>query len=432
LPIFKIDDDEDPLKVPEVIDLNFYENEDDPFFIYLNQALKCYENELSNLKLVFHDYGDVLKIINKRLAEDFISTRLERFLKFESPNLYLINLKNVYKKTKTLCSFISSLYPIFQESSILNEVFDPCLCGANGKEKEALDEVYDILVRKKRGKHNFILMGDPLFKDTHDGMKVFRKLMCMVNFSMERKELFVYDKETTLDICKHFTRKISEFVHICLSNFIGKDPLEAISLLSNFYLIFKKYFSNFHEVYEEVLNLFSDSLGEKIQELFEEKAKECEKEIRLIIRKQKVEDYSGGINGTPMMRKLIRYLKEKTNRVSIAMPGRNSTSFLINIFNFLYLDLYNHILKYTFDEKMSKTLLSDMRSFVEYAKGINCAEIIPNFEYLCEIAELLCVDKSDINLFLGGMFHKIPHSELKKILKCRSDYSEIRSLVHRR
>ncbi|KAF7683454.1 hypothetical protein TCON_1344 [Astathelohania contejeani] len=398
----------------KTIHLDLFENEENTFVSFLKKIKKCYKEELTNLQSIFYDYEHALDIINKRIFQDRVSNCLDSFLQFKDPILFLLNLEESVKKLKELLNFMCGIYPCINKNLIIDDVISTYVAIASKREKESISILYNSIV-KKHTKGLYYLNNKPV-DEIEDPVNA---MILIFKFSMERAKLLDYPEDEIEELTTHFISKIMNYFEMYINNYCGDDSLKLIDILCKYYLLIKKNITNINEEYFE----------KRIGELFDERIKVSQRKAKQIIKSQSIREYYTKESNSHMISKLIEFLKSETDSVCFTLKGQNGYNFIISFLNSVYLSLYKHILGFTFSLDQSRILINDMKSLLKCIMELGCIEIVGNYEYLVDIAELIGVDKENIKLYLSGIGNNIPKNELKNILKSRIDYSDIRKLI---
>ncbi|TBU03523.1 exocyst complex component protein Sec10 [Hamiltosporidium magnivora] len=428
LDLFKLKVSEYNHEIPKKIDLDFYENENNPFFIFISKIRKYYDDELSDIESIFPNHLEVIEIINKRIFQDLIQTELENFMKFEDSFLFLMNLKSSYIKVKELQKFILSIYEESIGNTLVDDIFEDYVLNAIRKEETAFEEVFQILVNKKKPKNNYILLNESIYNSNFEYKEIFAKLLCIINFFMERAEILNYSEKNIDEILTFFISKLHRLIEIVINTFSGTETLKLCNLLSYLFLIFSNFFSSFPRK-SHLSENFKSFVDDKIQEIIDTRFKISERKVKGLIKAQTMKEYYDEAVNTISIKKITCFLKDENIILNETIPGKNTKDFLTLLLDKIYICYYKHILSLKFTPKKAKILVNDIKYLQKFIKDINLIEVFENYEYFTEVCELIAVDKNDIIMFTTGMFHKIPRNELKKILKCREDYHEIKQSV---
>lgn len=405
----------------EVVNLDQHKSGPE-FFEFLDSIKSTYANELCSLDTVFFDAPNVLQQINKRIFDDILCVNLDAFLDTKDPFVFLMNLNNAYTQVRDLCSCIQSQHPSFYAAKTLDDIFSPYISLVSTKEAAAFDKVFDVLVYKKPSTTHYVLLGEKLEPD-YNNDSVFKKLLAVFGAAVERHETFHAQQQEKY--FEHFFRRMNEFVSEVETGYAEPERLSLVQTLSNYYLVLRRFCKAKKVSGFEVFNAFVES---KIQAIVETRVRASDREIKRIFSSMSFSEYSSKSGTTLCTKKIIHFLQLEYDATKKYIPGENSSRFTGALLNTVYSSFYRNMLEHTFSRNEAETLCNDARALLSFVK--RCASYAsPNFEYLLEAAQLIAVSSSDLRIFFANAFDRIPDNEAKKILKCRSDYREIRDAL---
>lgn len=406
---------------PAVLDLDFHKP-DFKFFEFLDRVRETYEKDLMGIEDIFFDASDVLLQINQRIFDDILSSNLDTFLAAKDPFVFLLNLKNAYASVKDLCEHIQSLHPVFYTVKTLDDLFSPYISLVHTKEVLAFDALFDTLVAKKESARHYVLLGERVSPEYSDE-KAFKKLLAFFDAIVERWCLFKQQGQSNYFAC--FFKRFSEFVSNVESNFGDSEKLLLVRDLSYYYLVLRRFCKN-AEVPE--FGAFETFVTERIRFNFNARCRSSEREMKDIFGAMTASEYSSRHETSLTIKKIVHFLMSEHELAQQYIPGENSARFMCTVLNYVYVWFYRKILAFTFSAHEARILCNDAKLLLDFVKK-RVPHMQPSFEYVWEVAQLIAVPQSDLRAFFSNVFEKIPDNQVKKILKCRSDYREIRDVL---
>ncbi|KAL0263915.1 UNVERIFIED_CONTAM: hypothetical protein PYX00_011246 [Menopon gallinae] len=405
----------------EVVDLDSYRS-GARFTEFLDSIRDTYEKDLCSLDAIFFDAPNILQQINKRVFDDILCVNLDAFLEKKDPVVFLMNLKSAYVQVRDLCHYIQSLHPTFYAAKALEDIFSPYISLVPTKEAAAFDKLFDTLVYKKPCTTHYIILGEKLEPD-YDNNSVFKKLLALFCASVERHETFHAQQQEKY--FEHFFRRMNEFVSEVETGCTEPEKLCLVQELSNYYLVLKQLCKAKKIPGFEVFKSFVEG---KMQATVEIRVRASDREIRKMFSSMRFGEYSSKSGTTLCTKKVTHFLQLEYNAAKRYIPGENSSRFIGALLSTVYSSFYRNMLDHTFTRGEAEVLCNDARALLSFVK--RCASYAsPNFEYLLEAVQLIAVSSSDLRIFFANAFDRIPDNEAKKILKCRSDYREIRNAL---
>lgn len=398
-------------------------NDDDlPFVQYLKMIQEAYDNEINEFIYIFFDYEVVIEKITKALFEQSIAEKLGETLNVNDPLIFLVLLDICQAKIHDLVSSIKISFNSCEVDVVMNDLLEPYYSICVFKEKESIDIMFELLVRRKKYKTEFRMNNEPVFTSETQPLNVLSKLINFFYLVTSRGNNLDYEEEQINDLTHHFIKKTNEYVTIICSSYMGADRVELIKMLSDVFLLMKKYFKD---------SLFFDDFKElvdtRIELIFQNKVEESEAKVKHIISKITYKDMESGIN--VHISKLVEFIRREAKIAHINFKGQNENTFIMKILSYAYHRLYKKYLSFVYDTNSAKTFKSDVQTIYKLVKELNITTLYDVYDYLYEITEVIHIRKEDIKLYLKAMYHKIPETELKPILKCRTDYHDIKKIM---
>lgn len=404
-----------------IVEMDCYE-ESNSFTKYIEDVNETYQYEIHEFCLLFPTYHGILDTVNKKLFEMTITDHLAYILNNKDPIIFLLDLTLCYSKVSSLTDTISSINVDFESDEYLNELFLPYTSEALHFEKMAFDLLFDIMARKKRSNKTYMLEGESIHSPDFKPIKITSKFILLTNLMLKRSKILKYDTDTINEYYKHFIKKMKEFIVITAGNFLGTERLELIKTLTDVYQIIKKYFSNtpFFSNYEEALN-------DRIDLIFESRIEESQVKVKHVTKKITIKEFDSESSET--VRRLIELLQRENRVLTVNVQGKNEIVFMEKIMDYVHKRIKTDFLSLVYDEKQAMVFYNEMKRVYKFVKEINLNKVYDQFEGLVEIGEILCAKREDLKIFLRAMLHKIPEHEVKAILKCRSDYKEVKKIL---
>ncbi|KAM0675011.1 hypothetical protein GVAV_001350 [Gurleya vavrai] len=406
----------------KTVDLDYFEN-NNKFVDFLELIENFYIEQIHDLILDFKGADEILEAIDNKIIKELIPNYLIKVCESNDSVLFLLNLEFFYIKITKLFQSIKSINLKFDEEESISVIFHIYLTEVLYKEKEAFDSLYEIIVRKKKSSMNYLLKGEAIYYSNLRPLKEIASLCHISSLTIKRLKIFKLEQKDFESFSKHFFKKVIEFFEVCNNSFTGIDRFELLKIFSDSYLVVKNCFDDQENFIE-----FKEYTQERIQLIFEAKIKENEILIKQIIKNTSFKE-NDNVN-TKALQKLLTFLKREVQIVNLNVKGANGHNYLTKIMDFVYQRLYKQYLNYAYSSKEIVLAMNDMRSIIKFVKENKFIEVYGIFEYLCEILEFISVRKEDLMMYYKGMIQKIPDDELKKILKCRMDYKDIRNLFY--
>lgn len=395
-------------------------NEDElPFIRYLSKVKDIYDNEINELIYSFFDYEIVIEKITKFLFEVNIAEKLGETLNVDDPTVFLVLFDICQLKIKELVCSIKISFNTCEFDVALSDLLASYFSICVFKEKESIDMFFEILTRKKKIKTEFKMRNESIVTSEKDPIKIIGKLINIFYLSNNRSKNMNYEDDEINELTHHFMKKLNEYVTMICANYMSSDRVELIKVLSDIYLLIKRYFDNslFFDDFKELIDT-------RIELIFQNKIEESEARIKHIINKITLKDIESGSN--PQMRTLIEFIKRESKVAHLNFRGQNEITYISKLMLFTYHRLYKKYLSFVYDQNSAKSLKSDIRIIYKIVKELELSSLNDIYDYLYEITEVIHVRKEDLKIYLKAMYHKIPETEFKSILKCRADYDSIK------
>ncbi|KAG0442786.1 hypothetical protein DMUE_0004 [Dictyocoela muelleri] len=389
---------------PEKIDIDFYSANDSEFFKYVDNIKLLYNTEFLDLDKIFTNQREVLQMITSRIFNDFVSLRLETFLKTHDPILFLMNLNEAYIKIKNLD---------IDANENLMEIFDPYLTVAIQNEKQAIELILGVLSGKKSS-NRYIILGSTLEREG-DIRKVFLKALNYFNAFVERCETLNYEEDDIESVVKFFIKKLEVLIAKHGHTF------EDIHKLSEIYTILKVYFMT-HTL--PCFDILSDFFQSELSGIFSELVSLCKKKIKREIKKITISQFSGSV--TSISQKIIQILSSEFRKLPL---GRNGNVYISNVLSYTIEKIENQILQIKFNKEQAFVLVNDIESYLKFLKDRSLFGFIKTFEILKENVLLIFVDANDLQIYIKTVGKRMERSDIKKWLKCRNDYQNVKKYL---
>ncbi|AFM98088.1 hypothetical protein EHEL_040360 [Encephalitozoon hellem ATCC 50504] len=394
-----------------IIDLDFHMTSHSTFVDLINKIRDTYDDKFRGLGDIFVNTKDVYKIIHKKVYGDIISTALGDYLKGMSPCMFLLGLESCYKNLQILGSFIETIDPDFDGSHATEDLISQYTRVAVDKEKAFFEQIYEVLVLKKKSETRYIILGEEAGANA-DNIFVYKQLLNTMSFAFGRSGRFYGDIEED-ELIDFFARKINGFVGSVYDS--TQNKFEVVRVLQFIYLVTRKYFGN--KFWR--LETFIDKINRKLRDAFEEQIETCSMRIGVRIKQESF----GSLEGCERVLEVIRHEIGKATEASI--KGENFKILVNRILCLLCSALHARILQITFDEQQSKNMVEYVAKILEFAKELGSIEAIQKLTDLQSLAILISISEGDFESFYSSLVGKIPDDEILKALRCRRDKEKI-------
>jgi len=391
----------------DVLDLDFYVGESNMFTNLVDMARETYENDFWNLEEVFPNTGKAYGVIHKKVYEDVLYKGLRDWLDGLSPCMFLLNLEGCCKNIRILGLVIEEIDSGFDSERAMQDLVSQYVTSAVENEKRVFDEIYDAIVKKKRCRITYIVLGTEVGM-SDDLIFGFKQLLDVMSFSFERASK-LYGEVGKDDLEEYFSRRMGEFVGVVYGSI--REKLRAVKALKYIYLVSKKYFADrFWK-----LRTFRNRIGEKLNEAFEEQIRSCRIRIGARIKEERF------IEGGRSIRvvEIARYEFDKASEMSI--KGKHYRVLVEKVLYSVYHFLHDQIVQMVFDEEQSANVVEYVSDILEFATSLGCTEVAPQFGYLKDLCMLIAVPRDELESLYETLLGRVAENEMQQILRCRKD-----------
>ncbi|EPR78499.1 Exocyst complex component Sec10 [Spraguea lophii 42_110] len=401
------------------IDLEFYEQEENSFHAMIKTIKKFYQKEIIEYENVFDNFTEVLKKINSKIYDEKILKALETFLDDEDPVVFLLNLKDCFKQIESLNSHIVSLYPQVNNESCY-DIFEHYIPLAVKKESEAFDKIFSILVYNKKSDNEYLILGKNIASKL-DSVKKFKILLSAFNFTITRGKIFNYEDEDINILTQRFSKRTIEYLREVTQD---KPHFETLDIYFTVFVITKKYFSN-SKIFS-FFEYFTEEFSKKIEEISEMLITESKRKIKHIIRNQSLAEYNNTTH-TITIKKLVDNLQTLTINSEKYIKDKNSKILLSVVSEYAIDYLNNFYLTLSFSEDKAKVLLNDLGYLAKFFKKYELFEFYEKTNEVKYKFNILVLDKDNLEGYIKTL--ELPYNEVKKTLKCRNDYANVKDVL---
>lgn len=400
-----------------LINLDFFDCSG-PFYQFIAEIKSAYSENIHTLPRIYEIlnpiHSHLLDLINKVLLKYLQSCdKIERVFALYHSHLHIKTLKDFIKDLdKNIVFNVKLPYELDQigemERQMINDIVQ-CKFKSNYKVMNCnLREIFsqdssDVVNRENANKNKDLM--DLKSKK----VKILILLFDTFNF---RNDLFKYESTDYFRLKKKYINVIEQII---LSN-ISLSSLTTFDNLTQYHFILKR------------ISLDSGNIKKQLKKIFENYKYDREKEIRAIIHQDKHKSYTSKSNSNENENSLIKNLesmcKTEYKRIKKHIKGGNGHYLFRSILSTMNAHLTKHILKMSLTISQAKQVKSDLKFLRKTLKKMKKTETPFNFTY--EMVKLICVEKDRLKILIG---YKENKEEIKKWLKVRQDYQEIRSLI---
>lgn len=394
----------------ETIDVDFYEEEYNDFYEFINNVRMTYQEELSDLENIFPDFEKAYKIINKKLYHDLVFPTLENYLKNLNPFLYLYSLQRAFLNLVNLGNYIESVTSKFDSKAMLDEIVDRYSILALENERNFFKEIFSSLINGQNPNKKYIVLGEEI-GFSRDYNLIIKQLLNLINQFLERSKLF-YDKDDVSDMLSFYSRY---FVQLIDNVFDEKeDKVEVILQIEYIYLMVKRFlgsrFTKLHNFSMRVEALLKDAFKWKIEQS-EGRIKQISDQIYFY--KLESDLY------------MLEYLQGQVDDVG-RVKGKNFIVYCRHIFRYAYSRIKKRIFEISFSESHKNNLKIFMKKFLEYIDLLGISDIQKLFRYLENIVLIVTINIEDLVELVNVLKIKMETEDIRKALKCRKDTNKIK------
>ncbi|KAM0671944.1 hypothetical protein CWI42_040890 [Ordospora colligata] len=397
----------------DVLDLDFYVGEGNMFTSLVDMARETYENDFRNLEEIFPNTKKAYGVIHKKVYEDVLYKGLRDWLDGLSPCMFLLSLEGCCKNIKVLGSVIEEIDSKFDSERAMQDLISQYVTCAIENEKRVFDEIYEAIVKKKRCRITYIVLGTEVGM-SDDLIFGFKQLLDVMSFAFERANR-LYGEVGKDDLEEYFSRRMGEFVGVVYGSI--KEKLKAVKILKYMYLVSKKYFADrFWK-----LKTFRSRIDENLNEAFEEHIRSCRIRIGARIKEERFVEKGRSIR----VIEIARYEFDKASEMSI--KGKHYRVLVGKVLYSVYHFLYNQVVQMVFDELQSANVVEYVSDIIEFAMGIGCVEAVPRLGYLKDLCMLIAVPRDGLESLYETLLGRVSESEMQRILRCRKDRGHVNS-----
>ena len=392
------------------------------FFNYLIDIKDCYNSEIYDFVSLFPNRDEVLKIINAKIFEDKISTNLDSFLEISDPFVYLICLKLVYLKIKSLSTEIVQIYSdelgnffeidtkYFNKKTArktlitrinYNVLFEHHITIAARREIDCLNYLNSFFLSGK--KESKLILNDKIIK-SGDSFTNFKTIISYFCYVLDRKELFGYDNTDNNFINNKFKKILVE-----LSNVNKDNNFEQILLITKVYVILKKIAPDFDFKFFQF----------RLSEIFENLLKKLKNQVKDKIKKILISDFSDEDNIN--IENLLKEIKDTIKKSEKTFKGENGDLFIKNYLEFVEEYFLLHIKNFKFKSFEANNFKKESNKIAYIFKKRNFNEKIS------KVAVIISSDESILQIVVRAT--ELNVDEIKVWLKCREDYKSVKKVI---
>lgn len=406
--IFSLSPDEIILDAKETINLDFF-NCSGPFYEFINEMKSIYDEEFTDISIVFVNNNQIISKLHQMLFNDIISNALSKYLSQCDKIEYLFALYHSYVHLKKFINHISSFYSFINLN--LKELYEKHLLNISNKENFAVDQL--ILCMNKNPTvltKKYLLINDDISEiDEKDNRLQFIKLVSFYDYFTLRNDVFKYDSDDYFSIKKHYIHAIENLITRNLNVF----SLRTFDKLTEYYFILKK------------INLESKQVKEKLNLIFNNYVGDRNREIKVIISQDK-NSYSEqkSEHTIHLIKKLDLTLRSEHKKIKKHVHGANSDALFMNIVVKIDYELRKYLLKSTYTIKQGNMIKSDLKNLIKSLRQRKVTETPLN--NLKEKVKLLAFNKEELKMFIT---QSDDYTDTKKWLKARTDYQDVKNIL---
>ncbi|KAF9764208.1 hypothetical protein NGRA_0740, partial [Nosema granulosis] len=382
----------------EIIDVDFYEEEYNDFFEFINTVRNTYQEELSDLENIFPDFEKAYKIINTKLYHDLIFPTLENYLKNLNQFQYLYSLKRAYLNIVNLGNYIESIAPKFDSKLMLEEIVDRYSILALEKERIFFKEMFESLINGNKTDRKYIILGEEVGYSRNFN-NITKQLLDIVSQFLERSKL-LYNRDDVYDMVSFYSRYFIRLIDVVFDE--KEDKVDTILQVEYVYLMVRRFFgttfSKMHSFSSRVECLIKDSFKWKIEQV-EGRIKQISDQIYFY--KTESDLY------------LLEYLKTQVEDVR-RVKGKNFAIFCKHIFRYAHEKIKKRIFDTSFGETQKVNIKIFTKNILEYVDLLGIAEIQKLFKYLANIVLILTINIADLVELVNVLKIKMEIDDIKR------------------
>lgn len=425
------------------INLDFFDC-NGPFYRLIEEIKSVYEDEFKKITLYYDLPSN--NIIHKSLG-NVLSLSLSKYLKNCDILEYVFALYHSYNHLISLKEMVNE-----DVSFSVREIFNKPLQGISKKEIQALDEVLAIFNGNEDNlQKKYIFMGISLkksesesdtlesnlnlsqltiqndnkpnkpssYQNAHSRSQKQRsrslrrtlvlKLIMLYDYFEQRNELFKYDNLDYFSIKKHYLHSIERFI---LKD-INLYSLSTFKELCDYFFILKR------------IALESKVLKEKLETIFYNYLNDRHKEIKVIISHSfnPSDQDRDDTASQSVITRLCLMIQTEYRKIKKHIKGCNGDYMIRNIINKAAQELSKHILKQKISVKYANKLYIDLKELLHSLKRIKITDTPLN--KLKNNLRIVLAEKEQLKLYVTKN-----DPQIKKWLKARKDYSDIKNIAN--